>query len=482
MPLSVNAIKYVYNDAKDWDENNFCCTESLNAELLDDFLNANHLEINGAVRFHKFDDIKVYSSNLQKIINLYNKHTQARNALIEKSIAKTILHIFLKIITFSIAGLKGQVIDVGLANQKIENLAVGLRAEAIKPNQNPPQGNYVTLRDQALELKNTYAANHYLFIHGQSLQISVLTTLNKFFIKRFFPDKGKDKKHQSFRVPGTVPQINNVAAFHQKYPSLTDNIVRDEIMSVDGDFYNENRGESAYYYAKNNLNVLTNTEGVTAFRRIAYRIVGSYVQDQNLASKLAERIVTIGSHKQVESSIGALYLIAIPKEVVEDPSRNFVYRSHPYGHPCHCHSSHDIDSHESLTNGTMPYCNNNYRQYRILTARLIEEPGVKVHRFTAIPRDIRVAYRELIHRTGLEIALCQNLEKVTTNPSKELWDQIFKDVGELLERYQKAQSFLFAEAMAPLFFPLLQNALVKQGHLLDDQKRVMLASCLDEGK
>lgn len=507
MPLSINAVKYVFNHAKPIDENNFCYTKSLTANLLDDLLKATPQEVCHAAKIRNPKGLRIYSSNLKKIIWLYNKHTKCRNSLIKNNNYKNILHIFLKIITFSIAGLTDRIIDVASANKIISEMeklyAVNLieaawlkrknfiapyrraRSTIEKWNNLPPPlpANYDVLRERALKLKKIYVANHYLFIHGQSQQISVLTTLNKVFIKRFH-NKGEVRSQQSFRVPETIPKIQNVRAFHSKYPRLTDNSVRNEIMSVDGDFFNTTSGESAYSYTKSNSNVLTSgaANELQAFQNLVGGIVKHYLQDQYLIDELATRIVTIATQKQRAVPIGALYLIAIPKEVVEDPSRNFVYRSHQYGWPCRCHTETDMDSHDALKNGTMPSCNSTeyYRQYRILTARLVEEPGVKVHRLTTIPKATRVAYRELIHRTGLEIVLCQNLENVCIKPSKELWDLIYKDVGVLLDRYQKTQTLEFAKEMRPLFFPLLKTALNQQGHLLDADKRVMLTACLDE--
>lgn len=499
MPFDVGAIKYVFNNGKLFNENNFCYSQSLTADLLDEVLKADAHEVYSAAKIRHYKDIRVYSINLQTIIKLYNKQAFLRNSLIKKSTSKSILHVFLKIITLSFKGLTARIVDIDQANTRIKALKANYlvlrkklqfierkkidlnhprrmaRFQIEEWNKRRPPSNYNQLRDRALGLKKIYAPTHYLFLHGQSQQISVLTTLNKFFIKRFCPVFAKQKSHQGFRIPGTVKSSRNVAEFHSANETIDDHVIRDQLLSVDGDFYNTTSPQgSAHYFTTSNSNVIDSYR----FREIVNSIVKKYIDNKDLVHKFTDRVCTIASWKQRAATLGALYLIAIPREFVEDKSKNFVYRSHPRGRYCYCHA---MDSHESMTNGTMAECRFGFnRQYRILTSRLTEEPDVKVHRLTTIPKNTRVAYRELIHRTGLEIALCQNLEKVIRNPSKELWDQIVKDVVELSERYQKAQRLSFAIDIRPLFLPLLKAALPHIGdHLGADQKAV-LAACVKE--
>lgn len=77
----------------------------------------------------------------------------------------------------------------------------------------------------------------------------------------------------------------------------------------------------------------------------------------------------------------SLYVICIPKKVIQDPSQNFVYTSHPRGKLCHCHGDM-IQLLDQLQESKRVECDGSsgVPQFRILADHLIPQNGVKILR------------------------------------------------------------------------------------------------------
>jgi hypothetical protein len=101
----------------------------------------------------------------------------------------------------------------------------------------------------------------------------------------------------------------------------------------------------------------------------------------------------------VTESCGNLFVICIPKGIIEDSNKTIVFRAHPYGKPCDCHSEDkDIEVLKQLQQNNLndtSLCNNGtVPQYRLLAASLIPENDVYCFGLTALDKKTKKQIKE----------------------------------------------------------------------------------------
>lgn len=231
------------------------------------------------------------------------------------------------------------------------------------------------------EVKEFYRNTHYVFTHGQSLSISLINQAIKealcLFTPRFYHPLAP-----SFRIPGTVPHTATITDFFKKYnvdsPIFNNNSINIELLSVDSYLWNMNSYQSALDFLCMNDNICT-IHDPDKLKKLFLSILTHYVANDFICANLAEKFNQLNTQIQSESKIGVLYAICIPKVLVQDPKRNFVYRAHPLGIRCSCHPANHIPILEQLQNNQTHPCTNHHMpdyngfnpQYRFLTSSMM---------------------------------------------------------------------------------------------------------------
>lgn len=241
------------------------------------------------------------------------------------------------------------------------------------------------LLGRALEIKNLYQNTHYIFSHAQATKYFVPVCLIKELVKVFFPERNVQFS-QFLRVPQlrttevkdfksilVDASINSVINDHQTE-------VREKLLSVDAHLFNTEECESALNFLCRNYSVLDNY--ATGFKDL-FSFIFSHFFTKRIPKtefhELCNRAVNIAY--RVRGVCGNLFMICIPKKLVEDPDKTIVYRAHPFGRPCDCHpENEDIEIIKQLQQGNL---NLNYLcrgsvvpQFRLLAAALTPENEV----------------------------------------------------------------------------------------------------------
>lgn len=258
---------------------------------------------------------------------------------------------------------------------------------------------------RAQEIKEMYRATHYVFTHGQSLSISVINSTVQQLIRHFSPSFYHPLA-PSFRMPKTVPFVQNVDAFFKRHnvdsPDFSDNRINLELLSVDGYFFNTGAYESAIDFLCRNDNICT-IDNPDKIKNLLRAILTNYLPNDFICKALADKLHAITVSISKASKIGVLYTICVPKVIVEDPKRSFVYRSHPFGIRCPCHPKQHTAILERLQKGEAVLCNSlQHPQYRLITSRMVENEkgertvGVRSFGINALPKATNGHYQKQI--------------------------------------------------------------------------------------
>lgn len=140
----------------------------------------------------------------------------------------------------------------------------------------------------------------------------------------------------SFRLPGIGIEFPATAReFLAKEGGIVDDGSRHRaaLLSVDIDLSNKHYAESAECFFRTNFKTLAST---AMEKEISKSIVQHYFPgDAGSQEAIQNRILT--AWLRIKEAIrfgGRYYLIGIPLDIVMDPRRSFLYRSHPFGTPC----------------------------------------------------------------------------------------------------------------------------------------------------
>lgn len=204
------------------------------------------------------------------------------------------------------------------------------------------------LLGQALEIKDIYGSTHDVFIHAQAGKWTIFSHLIKEFIRRFEPET--DIKHFKYlRAPcstvdlgffssfwnyffGQSPKPKTVQDYINSKWSINDddNQVREELISVDGYFFNYQAYESSLFFLINNDNIFNNADAIKNFSKKVIKHFCPSLKNESILNQLVERIVKAAFTK---AECGNLFVVCLPRT----QSRHIQYRAHPFGKVCHCH-------------------------------------------------------------------------------------------------------------------------------------------------
>ena len=179
---------------------------------------------------------------------------------------------------------------------------------------------------RALEIKEKYKDSHFVFTHAQSHLWATTSELITALFKRIDVKSDYDLC-TIFRQP--VEKRINVKGYLEKKPLINDSSERHgrELLSVDAHIWSYKSWESALYFLLSKSNVKSTTE------TIVFNTIYPHIAGYLLKSRVTNEILAIARRRQLESKIGTLFLICIPKKMVENPETNIAYRSLPYGIP-----------------------------------------------------------------------------------------------------------------------------------------------------
>lgn len=274
---------------------------------------------------------------------------------------------------------------------------------------------------RVFELKEHYKNTHYVFTHGQSVSNSVINECMYQLLKTFNLDL-HNKLSMPFRLPWTVNSTENVEQFFKKYPyNEGAGETTGELLCVDSYMWSTRWGESALAFGLWDMNVqiLENNEmGVKIFGNI----FNYFLKDNFLCETLSKKAATIAAEKkEIISTVGVLWAICIPKANVQDPAKNFVYRSHAAGVRCQCHPAHeDIEVLERTQRNEIVRCSDNqHPQYRILTSRLVQEPEVRAFPVNALKKKDNKQFSQKIKNLVRELVFYSKMVNLTQVSSLE---------------------------------------------------------------
>lgn len=244
---------------------------------------------------------------------------------------------------------------------------------------------------RAMEIKRLYSETHYVFTHGQSLEISMINQLIKELIKTFYPHQYQPLT-SPFRLPGTLQDFQNAEKFLKLHENINDHELRDSLLSVDGDNSRYVTDESALYFTDINASVGSGYI-YQFFENIVVNVLSEmHLFDEKTCAVFAKRIAILAKEKAPKSLTGTLYTICIPKKSVQEPSESIVYDSKPFGKPVKQTNSEMI---ERLENRQLreEYVDDKDGQYRILTAGLSELRGVRSFAINNLSKDTNRHYK-----------------------------------------------------------------------------------------
>lgn len=299
------------------------------------------------------------------------------------------------------------------------------------------------------QFKKMYSDSHYVFTHGQSLGMSVVNQCIRELIKTYSPEYHTPLAIR-FRIPYSVPYTRNVDDFFEKFAVDTDHY-RDndhnlEVLSADSYLWNIAKAESAIYYASWGFSQNSAIDPTIASKILA-NVFFYYLQDEQLSKIMGEKASHIAVNKERESVVGALYTICIPKGIVENPKRNFIYRSHAYGKRCPCFPLKHLEVLKKMQADSVVQCiDGAVPQVRILTSRLSEEPGVRTYVVNDLSKVKRREYRKQIERLVREAAFYSSLLALKAAPTEPVQARLKKEAQELIAAKQidkRAVDYLF---------------------------------------
>ncbi len=207
------------------------------------------------------------------------------------------------------------------------------------------------LMGQALEVKSIYGDTHHVFLHAQASNWLGLTYLVKELHRMFEPNTPIG--HFKFLrpplklcPPGILSslwkscrnalleeeKITNVQEYiHSKwFVNDSDRETRENLLSVDGYFFNAQTYESSLFFLINNCNILGKPDTIKDFYGQIIKHYCPNLSEQELG-QFSNRIFYVV--QSTEAACGNLFTICVPKE----KSQEIQYRAHPFGAVCACH-------------------------------------------------------------------------------------------------------------------------------------------------
>jgi hypothetical protein len=295
------------------------------------------------------------------------------------------------------------------------------------------------LAGHAQEIKRLYQETHYVFTHAQALDLSVVNEVIHELLRVF----QKDVYHPlflPFRLPaGEKPHKNIDEFFSERQPDsfvFSDEHYSRELISVDSFFWSTELEESALYFLLRGCNVNQFKKEEAAFD-ILHEIFARFISSPRIAMTLAQKVASLGARKKLESTIGTLYAICVPKSVIDNPKLNIAYRAHPYGKRCICFprqhtqvlQSTQLDAPLRCQTGKLP-------QYRLLALRLLEEKGVRSFALNTLSKNVQNRYRDQIKQIIKECRFYKEILDLNAMMTSGEFEKKTREFQELLQSFQ----------------------------------------------
>ena len=273
-----------------------------------------------------------------------------------------------------------------------------------------------TVLGQALQIRRLHQDTHYVFTHGQSCRLILISYLIKAVRKRIQPNIDMNF-FQPLRSPytTTTPQSQNLEEQKNSNesikqtlsdlpnlfdPTVTDHNFKEELLCADAAFWRFLDLESALSFFTKNLSLLMLSE------QVVFNIIDSLKPPENQRQRILSVMNRLFQENAFNfSPCGNLHLICIPKQLIDENPTQFLYPSHSFGRTCRCYppeetlptlqrlQREDFTAYYAHTPENPSKC---IPQYRLYSNMLRPEWGVRSFAFTPIEKSLRKRYKEEI--------------------------------------------------------------------------------------
>lgn len=272
--------------------------------------------------------------------------------------------------------------------------------------------------------------DHYVFAHSSSYVDSLITGLQTHLdpstlFPAFSSRWATQRKFRSHFTP--INYENTEKYFHSDLRKDIDRRIKNDhfpnnaqMLSCDAYLKNRQSAESAYFYFMNNQN----------FNNLNFpQFLKDYIKNPSICDFANTTYLKLRS--LFNSTIigqGRIYLIAIPKETLENEKTCYVWRSHPLGVVCSCYNT---ETHPQSHKGFIEVLKKHqddvdekickaYSQYRILAPNLDRDPTKQIFVLDSLTPCQETVFQVHFWDFATLLKQCQRLESISENTSKEL--------------------------------------------------------------
>ena len=267
--------------------------------------------------------------------------------------------------------------DWGIIEENIDARLESMEARFLSPGLDRVSAKAMIGR--LLEIQRLYGDTHWVSIHAQSAESTVIPDLITALIKR--SSAAKDLHPVKYlRIPQNKGEAPDIEIYKQSSTDDHDLKTREDLISADIYPYNITPGESAFYFMSANRSVMR------ACSDIALPIIKKFYPSLSLLQQtgFAKRIVR--PINRIGPDLGNLFVFCIPKE----NSAKVLYRAHPFGKPCDCHPSQEthriLDQLQKGKLDQSTLCRNGHLPQLRLFAPELTKNGVKTFIFSPDPK------------------------------------------------------------------------------------------------
>lgn len=290
------------------------------------------------------------------------------------------------------------------------------------------------------EYATTLHPTHYVFTHSSSLShglfVDMATHLDLSISNPAFSRRWNLMK--KMRPRGVAPNLfkNTEEYFKSEMCKKIQSGQEDDgypnnahLLSCDAYLDNDDIFESSFYFFKENTNCFKPD------LKFSLEFFKKYIKNENLSKFAAKEFHSLLSSKSLSKKIpGRVYVIAIEKAHLQDKTKRYVFRAHPFGKVCSCNGSGEnqgdfikkLEEHQKGDlkklcplrdeNGAITEFN---PQYRILTGSLDKDPTRIVSSFDCLSSEIEREIKPNFWRIAQALKSCQRIEGLLLDTPKE---------------------------------------------------------------
>lgn len=270
------------------------------------------------------------------------------------------------------------------------------------------KGGHRTAMARAVNVANVLKDTHYLFLHSVDRRISILHQLLT-SVKSARPSSVYcGQTAVSLQYSASPPANANAEAYLSNCDmlkeELDDTVKREmaDLVSVNSYLFDATLGESALYFFSGPSNVSNfghQSWPTDPTGKKCWRLIRDVTQAPSLRVWWNRQLNLLRPVTELSKVGNSLYLIAVPKQTLDDPERGYAYLSHSLGEPCSCGGTPKEDRFKAVTqdyNGANQCkppqyrCVDNlesapfgYTQHRLLRTNLERDPGKLIFTFAA---------------------------------------------------------------------------------------------------